>query len=361
MYRLLILLCLAPLEALAQNVTAFLDHMDRLIVFDHGMFEQIEHRKPRSLHVGGNYLAYADEREDLKVYRDGRTQVVDQAAGIDPIVTDHLLGFSMMGILKVFDGKSRVLSPNVGEYVVEDSLVVFQDHVQGAVFIYYRGQRIPLEDQLAGEAMVQWKTGDNLLAWISAFDRRFKVFYHGQVWELNDLVTEVDFKCGLDLVAYRDAYDNSFKAFHQGLLYDLEDQMPQRYEVGKGVLAWLDLTGALKVFEGGQVYTAMNYAPQQWDVIDSLVVIQDRTVFNVFSGGKFHEVERMIPEKWQASWGTLAYVDVDRALKVWRKGRKEVMLQGRPVQEFRVDRGLVIARQNINTARIWWRGEFYEY
>ena len=69
----------------------------------------------------------------------------------------------------------------------------------------------------------------------------------------------------------------------------------------------------------------------------------------------------MIPEKWQASWGTLAYVDVDRALKVWRKGRKEVMLQGRPVQEFRVDRGLVIARQNINTARIWWRGEFYEY
>jgi hypothetical protein len=345
----------------AQDVTGFIDYMDRLIVFDRGGFKQIEARRPLSLHVGGNYLAYADNREDLKVYRDGKTHVVDQAADLVPVVTDHLMGFSVAGILKIFDGRPRVLTPNVGKFVIEDSLVIYKDQLQGAVYVYYKGESVRIEDQLAGDAMVQWKTGDNLVAWVSAYDRMFKVFYHGQIWDINELVTDMDFKCGLDIVAYRDALDNSFKAFHQGMLYDLEDQMPQRYKVGKGILAWLDLTGALKVLEGGRIHTLMGYEPQSWEVVDSLVVVLDRQVFNVYSRGRLHEVERVIPQKWEASWGTLAYVDVDRSLKVWRNGVTETIMQGQPVQEFRVDRGLVIARQNINTAKIWWRGEIYDY
>jgi hypothetical protein len=332
-----------------------------MIVFDRGAFRQVEPRKPTTIHIGGNYVAYTDNRDDLKVYRDGKTHLVDQASEIDFTVTDHLLGFSLAGILKVFDGKPKLLTPNVGPYVVEDSLIMFKDQLQGAVYVYYNGETIKLEDQLAGNAMVQVKTGDNVVAWVSAFDRKLKVFYQGEALELSEFVTEMDFKCGLDLVAFRDAYDNSFRAFHQGRIYDLEDQMPHRYEVGKGIMAWLDLTGAIKILQDGMVYTAMGYEPQSWDVIDSLVVIQDRGVFNVFADGRFHEVERVVPQKWQVSWGTLAYVDVDRTLKVWRKGRTEVILQGQPVQEFRVDRGLVIARQNIRTARIWWRGQIYDH
>lgn len=345
----------------AQDVTAFTDYMDRLYVFDRGVFRQIEPRKPISLYVGGNYLAYTDNRDDLKVYYNGTTQVIDRAMEIQPIVTDHLMGFSVAGILKIFDGKTSVLAANVGDFVVEDSLVAFKDEVQQAIYVYYGGKTLKHEDQLAGDALVQWKTGDNLLAWVSAFDRMFKVFYRGRVYELSDLVTDMDFKCGLDLVAYRDAYDHTFKAFHQGVIYDLEEQMPQRYEVGKGVMAWLDLTGALKVFEGGKVHTAMDFEPQNWEVVDSLVVIQDRSFFNVFNRGRFHEVERVVPQKWKASWGTLAYVDVDRTLKVWRNGVSEVILQGQPVQEFRVDRGLVLARLNIRTARVWWRGRTYDH
>ena len=356
---LMAVLAMLPLQA--QDVTAFIDYIDLLYVFDRGIIRQIEPRKPIAVHVGGNYLAYTDNRDDLKVYRNGRTQVVDHASDLEPIVTDHLLGFKVAGILKIFDGRPRVLTPNVGMFVVEDSLVAFKDEVQRAIYVYYDGEVTKLEDQLAGNALVQWKTGDNLVAWVSAFDRLFKVYYHGHVYELSDLVTDMDFKCGLDIVAYRDAYDHTFKVFHQGQIYDLEERMPQRYEVGKGILAWLDLTGALKVFEGGKVHTAMEFEPQRWEVVDSLVVIEDRSFFNVFNRGRFHEVERIIPHKWQASWGTLAYVDVDRSLKVWRNGTTEVIMRGQPVQEFRVDRGLVLARLNVRTARIWWRGEIYDH
>jgi hypothetical protein len=347
--------------AMAQDVTAFVDYMDRLYVFDRGVIRQIEPRKPISLFVGGNYLAYTDNRDDLKVYWNGRTQVIDRAMDLEPIVTDHLMGFTLAGILKVFDGKTRVMTPNLGMYVVEDSLAVFKDEVQGKIMAYYNGEMQKLEDQLAGNAIVKWGSGDNVFAWVSSFDRLFKVFYRGQIYELSDLVTDMDFKCGLDLVAFRDAYDHTFKAFHQGVIYDLEEQMPRRYEVGKGVMAWLDLTGALKVFEGGQVYTAMEFEPQSWEVVDSLVVVQDRGFFQVFNRGRFHELERTQPQKWQASWGTLAYVDVDRSLKVWRNGTTDVILRGQPVQEFRVDRGLVLARLNVRTARIWWQGKIYDH
>ncbi|MBX2979772.1 MAG: hypothetical protein KF905_10790 [Flavobacteriales bacterium] len=358
---LLLFTVLSAVHARTQDVAGFVDYMDRLYVFDKGVFRQVEPRKPISIHKGGNYIAYADNRDDLKVYRDGESRIVDRAGELDVIVTDHFLGFTVAGILKVFDGRTRMLCPNVGKYIVEDSLVAFEDIVNQKVQVFYNEETIKLEDQLAGNAVLAWQSGDNVLAWISSYDRLLKVFYHGRIYELSDLVREVDMKCGLDMVAYRDPYDHTFKVFHQGTIYDLEERMPHRYEVGKGVLAWLDLTGSLKVFEGGRVHTAMTFEPQAWHMVDSLLVIEDQSFFNVFSNGKLHTVERVVPQKWQASWGTLAYVDVDRTLKVWRNGVAEVVVRGQPVQEFVVERGLVLARLNIGTARVWWRGRTYDH
>lgn len=349
----------APLTA--QDVTAFLDFMDRLMVFDRGSVQQIEPQKPKMVQFGGNSVVYADVRNDLKVYRNGRTEVIDRASGIEPVVTDHFVGFTVAGILKVYDGTTRMLCPNAGFHLIEDSLVAFKDEVNRTISVFYRGETTKLEDQLAGNALVKWKSGDNVLAWVSNYDRLLKVFYHGQIYELSDLVTAMDFECGLDMVAFKDSYDHTFKVFHQGTIYDLEERMPHRYEVGKGVLAWLDLTGSLKVFSGGRVHTAMTFEPQRWQVVDSLVVIEDQAFFNVFSNGRLHTVERVVPQQWQASWGALAYVDVDRTLKYWHNGNHEVVIGSAPVQDFLLDRGILRARLNNRTWRVWWRGEAYDH
>lgn len=345
----------------AQDVIAFLDYMGRLHVFDRGVFRQIDHRRPLWIKVGGNKVVYADAQSNLVVYDQGRTQRVDDQASSDVVVTDQLIGFSVAGMFKVYDDAPRTLAGVVGPHVTEDSLAAYKDNIQQTISVYYQGSTYPLEDQLAGNAVLQWGSGDNLLAWVSAYDRRFKVFYHGNIIELSDLVTEMEFKCGLDLVAYRDPSDMSFKVFHKGEVYDLEPQMPRRYEVGKGVMAWMDQTGALKVFDGRLVHTAMGFEPAKWSVVDSLVVIEDRQFFNVFTNGRMHTVERVVPQQWQASWGSLAYVDVDRTLKIWRNGRSEVVVRGQPVQEFVLERGLLLARLNQTTAKVWWRGRLYEH
>jgi hypothetical protein len=360
-YVVILITCLAGHGSIAQDVTAFLDFMDRLHVFDRGVTTQVEPQKPHVLHFGGNKVVYADVRDDLKVYQNGKVEVIDRASGIVPVVTDHFVGFEVAGILKVYDGRTRVICPNVGVYVIEDSVVAFKDEINQTVNVYYRGNTVKLEDQLAGNAVVQWKAGDNVIAWVSAYDRLFKAFYRGQFYELGDLVTDLDYQCGLDIVAYRDPYDHTFKVFHQGTIYDLEERMPQRYEVGKGVMAWLDLTGSLKVFEGGHIHTAMTFEPQRWTVVDSLLVIEDQSFFNVFSNGKLHTVERMVPQQWQASWGALAYVDVDRALRYWRDGKGEVIIGASLPQEFHLERGIVRARVNNNTWRVWWNGTAFDH
>lgn len=363
MFRYLAITCClaAPLLSTAQSVAAFLDYMERLHVFDRGVFKQIEGQRPMSFKVGGNYVAYIDAREDLKVYHNGGTQRLDRTADIIPTVTDHFLGYRLASALKVFDGNLRTLSGNVGQYLVADSIAAFHDINQQTVNVYYRGRVEQIEDALAGEPIAQWKAGDNLIAWVSTNDRLFKVYYRGEVIELGDRVRDMDFQCGLDLVAYSDPYDRTFKVFNQGLIYDLEDIMPARYEVGKGVMAWLDMAGALKVFQGGRIYTAQNFEPQHWQVMDSLVVIQDQGFFKVFSDGVVHEVERVIPATWSASWATVAYVDVDQSIRVWRKGRSEMITRGENIRDLQLIRGVLVAKLGVSNVRIWWRGDVYNF
>lgn len=345
----------------AQDVTAFLDYMDRLIVFESGTFKQIEPQKPKSVIIGGNAVIYANVQDDLKIYRNGVATVMDRASGIEPIVTDHFVGFTVAGILKVNDGRTHVLCGSVGPHVIQDSLAAYQDDINRVVNVYYRGETTKIEDQLAGNAIVDWKAGDNVLAWISSYDRLFKVYYQGRIYELSDLVTEMDFQCGLDMVAFQDSYDNTFKLFHKGTIYDLDEQMPQRYEVGKGVMAWQDLSGSIKVFDNGTIHTAMTFEPQRWKVADSLLVIEDQSFFNVFSKGAMYTLERMVPDSWQVSWGSIAYVDVDRSLKYWRDGRSEVVISSASIQDYALDRGILRARLNNRSWRVWWQGKAYDH
>jgi hypothetical protein len=345
-----------------QNVTAFLDYMDRLHVFDHGVFKQIEPQVPQNYFVGGNMVVYTNARGDLRIYKDGRVRDLDRTVTDGkPIVTDHFAGFTIAGSLRLWDGRqTRMLTPLVGKFIVEDSIVVYKDQINRVVNAFYAGEVVQLEDYLAGDAMEVWKAGDNVFAWVSVFDRKLKAYYHGLIYELTDLISSVPFECGLDLVAFQDAMDRSFKVFHKGDIFDLDPLMPQRYQMGKGVMAWLDQSNALKVFSDGKIHTVQDFAPARWQVVDSLVVIEDQGAFRVFQDGRSYELSRVVPRNWAAEWGTLAYLDVDGTTKVWRKGHEDVFLRGEPVRTLRVDRGLVLAYVGTG-ARIWWRGALHSH
>jgi len=349
----------APLAA--QDVTAFLDYRDRLVVFDKGSFSVVEGVRPAAFQVGGNYVAYLNAIGDLKRHANGRTTTLDRSTGAQISVTDHLLGVKLATALKLHDGKElRTVCINTGLYVVEDSLAAWVDEAQRTIHIWYNGRDEVLADGLAIGAVQDWKSGDNLLAWVSTIERRFRIFHRGVVYDAADVYDAgIDFQAGADLVLYLDPQGNGLKAFHKGTFYDLEPIAPQRYAVGKGIGAWLDRTGALKVLEDGQIYTATDFAPTEFHVRDSLVVFRDQDMLKVFQAGRVHEVERYWPERWDASWGMLAYTAVDGTVRVWRKGRGEVALRERTATGFSLQRGILTVTMPLNAVRIWWKGRVY--
>ena len=347
--------------ATAQGLAAFTDYMDRFHVFDKGTFTQLENLPPRSVQMGDRSVFYSSNNSDLKMYANGKTVTLDRSAA-EFKATDHLMAYKLATSLKLYDhGEVIPLCYNTGNWAVDDSIVGWYDEAQRTINVRYEGENIQLEDALANNPLHSWKTGDNLVAWVTNIENKLKVFYHGDIYELTPQANEVPYEAALDMVVYQDSQDNGFHAFLRGEIIDLEPIMPKSFKMGKGVMAYVDMSGSLKVLSGTKVYTAYTYEPQEYYVVDSLVIIKDRDRLKAFANGQLQELENYWPEQWKASWGTLAYVDVNRAVKVWRQGKSEVAIQRKTFQDFTFDRGTLLLNMPNKKVKVWWNGQVYAH
>lgn len=363
MKRLLITaLALCPFLAQAQNITGFLDYMDRFFVFDRGTITQLEPQKPIAFASGGDYLIYAATGGDLKVYRDGQVRTIDQGIATTPTITDHFFGYVSAGALKIFDGDSlRVLCRNTGASIVKDSIAAFYDEVQHTLQIYYDGTITPGEDALMENPVQKWSAGDNTLAWINKATLEFKIFQHGQLYVPASLVSNMRFTAGLDMVAFEDPSDRGLKVFEDGNVTNLEPVMPDSIFMGRGLFAYIDRSGALKVYQNGSLHTAMDFTPTGFFVKDSLVVINDNGYCKIFHDGSTGSVLSFWPNIWEANWGSFVYVDNGLTVNIWRNGIISTVMQRQPVKQFRLDHGLLTLVGTNNQVKIWWNGKLYEH
>jgi hypothetical protein len=125
-------------------------------------------------------------------------------------------------------------------------------------------------------------------------------------------------------------------------------------------VAYVDQSDELKVFQNGKVYTAMDFAPTSYQVIDSVVVIRDNDHLLLFHDGITTTITQFIPEKWSASWGTFAYIDNSNNVVVWKNGRSAVALHGGPFDKLTLERGILLAQRGSLT-QVWWNGKVYSY
>ena len=165
-------------ELPAQHLAAYLDYMDRFLVFDHGETRQLESYKLTSFKVGGNCVGYVNYAGDLMVYHNGSARLLERTSPTKYIVTDYLMGYAINSVLKVFDdGEVRTLCTNTNGYIVEDSLIAFYDEVQQQLKLYHNGQTRVIEDGLMEWPIRSYQSGDNILAYITTFDNKFKIYY----------------------------------------------------------------------------------------------------------------------------------------------------------------------------------------
>ena len=331
-------------------------------MFDKGTITELEPLKPRRFASGGGCLIYAASNGELKVYKDGKTTVIDQNIATDPAITDHYIGYITGGQFKIYDGDSlRILCRNAGGYVVKDSVAAYYDEVQRTFSLYYRGTSIQAEDALMESPVQKWSAGDNTIAWVSKTTHEFYVFYHGEILTLASLITDIPFTAGLDMVAYQDPSDLGLKAFYKNEIIDVDAFMPEKISMGRGLFAYVDKSGALKVFQDGKIHTALDFTPDEYYVKDSLVVIRDKGQCKIFRNGHTDVVVPYWPTRWAASWGTFAYMDPNGSLDIWRDGTSTVALQREPVKDMGLDRGLLTIGLTNNKTKIVWKGQVFEH
>ena len=121
-------MALATSPAHGQSLGAFTDYDKNFIVFDDGVFRQIEFQEVMSYAVGSGCVAYVNNGGHLKAYANHITYNVSPSVERYNI-TDNLFTFQVGTQLYVFEqGNKRLLTGYVGSFMVGDSVVAFIDN-----------------------------------------------------------------------------------------------------------------------------------------------------------------------------------------------------------------------------------------
>jgi hypothetical protein len=343
----------------AQHLAAYLDYMDRFYVFDRGETRQLESYKITSFQVGGNCVGFVNFHGDLKVYFNGSARLLERTRPSEYHVTDYLMGYSMHSVLKVFDnGEVRTLCSNTDGYIVEDSLITFYDEVQQQLKVYHNGQNRVIEDGLMEWPIRSYQSADNILAYITTFDNKFKIYYRGEVIVVDHNVQETIYKAGRDIVGFMNQVTNAFMVFYKGEFYELEAFEPASFHMGDEMMAYVTQEGDFKVFENGELITIHTFPPEKYTLTDSTLVFEDQNFLKTWCNGRVHEVERYIPGLYKISERSVAYIDINNRIKAFIRC-KPVHISYEMVNDLEMVRNLIIFNEGVHTVKIWYKGKVY--
>jgi len=150
--------------------------------------------------------------------------------------------------------------------------------------VFYRGTTYILDDL----APVAFEAGRDVVAYIDDYNKYFHLFYKGDTARIETFAPD-SFKVGFGIMAYVDnlgnfrvfnegasrrlltyrpdffkvkgntvvyAFNNNFTVFYKGEIYTLENYIPKDYQIGNDGVAYIDVSGRLKLFQAGKTYTA---------------------------------------------------------------------------------------------------------
>ena len=344
----------------AQHLACYNDNLNKFWIFDNGNFQMTEHLEIQSYDVGGTLIAYLNSNGNLKVYDNGEVETLLIGNPIKYEATDYLLGYSLYEQLFVYDqGESQKLSNECDKYIIEDSLIVWHNKIKKTIDLYYEGEVRTIED-----ALVQWsvnsvKTGDNILAYVTEFDKKFKVFYHGELQVLDPFTENIQFEAGRDIVAYTDVADERFYVFYNNEIIEIESFPPESFKVGFGIVAYIDNMGKFKYFKDGKVFVISNFKPDFYEVQDFCVLCGEQGFMKTYYNNEPVLLERYIPRTYGMSYNTIGYLNETNFVKAFQHG-VITDISYAPVKEIKIFRDLIIYYLGGNTPKIFYNGQLYQ-
>jgi hypothetical protein len=243
-------------------------------------------------------------------------------------------------------------------YDAEDSLVTFYDASKSLLAVYYKGRIHMLEDGLLGKPANTFKSGDNLVAYISSRTQDFKVFYRGVNRIIEPFISGGTFTTGRDIIAYVNNADMKFRVFYKGEVMQAEEFPPLSWQAGDGIVAYVDNVGSFRVFCDGEFTDIISYRPDFYQVRNNMVIFGDKGYFKVWYNYRTYTLETFIPEKWKAEWNTIVYLDLNRNVKTFSKGDSKVLTYDL-AEDVDLYRDVVVVNKGMNNHNVYFAGKKY--
>ena len=343
-------------DLFAQNVAAYADYKGNLQVFDGGLFRELEYLPVKSYKYAGNTVAYIDNKNDFRIYSNGSTITMVNAADFSYNVTDYLVSFKVGDVLYAFDrGEKKTLCYYNTIYTVNDSVLAFFDDSKNTFCAYYDGKVIDLEDSYLDKPK-SIKAGPNLIAWVNQ-SNYFNVFYHGELYTL-DNIAPIKYATGRDIVAYIDDYVQQFRLFYKGDTALIETFPPDSFKVGFANMAYVDQLGNFRIFENGASMKILPDRPGFFDVKGNTIIYSYNNTFNVYYNGKSTKLQTWTPASYKMGNDGVAWIGDNGNLMLFQKG-KIYTVSYEIVNNYYINGDVLKYELGNNTTSIFYNGKNY--
>jgi hypothetical protein len=135
------------------QIAPFVDFNGQFKTFYKGAIRTLELQGIQSFQAGDGLLQYMDIRGNFKIY-DGESPQLITIQLVNPVSSDNLVAWTIAQNLYTIEGKEKiVLTNNCGEYIVKDSLILFQDTRFKTLNVYYNGEIQQIMQQFSSMVM----------------------------------------------------------------------------------------------------------------------------------------------------------------------------------------------------------------
>jgi hypothetical protein len=305
------LFLVAPLltsKLVAQTVVPFVDFNNYFKTFDNGNFKQLEFQLIKEFKAGDGLVAYLDTRGNLRVY-DGKERKDITNLNVKYEVSDHLLAYSIGATLNMWDaGKLQTLTYFAGNYVVKDSVIVFEDTRYNTVSAYWNGEVYPLYT-LTGEQYMPVCIGENIIAFKDNGDF-YKLFWRGKIYDIGVWNAGIEFEAGTDIICFNDPTTRTFTVFENGVFTDVEQFFLKKYKAGRGYIVYEDLNGNLMHFQNGSKNELSNFSASFWEVKDDLTIWGENSFVYAYQNNTKIRVCNFMPKDYILKNNVFAYRNI---------------------------------------------------
>ncbi|MEN9994226.1 MAG: hypothetical protein RL762_883 [Bacteroidota bacterium] len=345
------------LSTRAQGIVPTLDFNKYFVSFQDGFFRPIEIQPIVSYKAGDEIVAYIDTRGNLKIY-DGKERIDVTTLNVDYQVSDHLMAYRIAQGLRMWDaGKFTVLTNFGREYVVKDSLIVFEDIRYQALNVYWN-QKVESLVTITNGVSMNASVGENLVVYKDNSNTYF-VYWHGQKFEIGTYNEEVlDFQLGTDVMCFKDPYTQSFYVFDQGNFLELESFPIKKYKAGRGFVVYEDMNGNLWHYQNGQKTALSNFSSELWDVKDDICVWMENSYFFAYTNGQRVQVATYQPQAYLLKNNVLVYRNIIGGVSALVDGvSKEIT--NFPQADFEIYGSKVLVKLPNQTSVVLMNGKLY--